>query len=122
MPTFQIPMTDEPCPRCLQIWQQGGNLAPEMVMPLPAAGFAPRARDGSGPCCFDCASADGLASSGMGMTFEMARLAVGNDREISYRLPGIEMGLVRMGRMRPPHDTLEEHLVWVDRVVIGSGG
>lgn len=120
MPTFQIPMTDEPCPRCLAVMDEH-SLDDEMVMPLPAAGFAPRARDGSGPCCFDCASADGLMTVGC-MTFAMARLAVGNDRVDSYRLNGIAMGLVLAGRMRPPHDTLEEHLVWVDRVVSGSGG
>jgi hypothetical protein len=48
-----------------------------------------------------------------GMTFAMARLAVGNDRADSYRLNGIAMGLVLAGRMRAPHDTLEEHQAWL---------
>jgi hypothetical protein len=52
----------KPCPRCL-VWftgmvDQRYGLA-EMVQPLPSCAPA-LARDGSGPCCADCQSADTL--------------------------------------------------------------
>jgi hypothetical protein len=89
-----------------------------MLQRLPLGAFAPQARDGSGKCCRDCASADGLVHPGM--DFEAARVAVGNDRVDSYRLPaGMTMGLLRAGRMYPPTETIEAHHAWLDGVLPG---
>lgn len=109
----RVPMTDVPCPRCLSLAQLG-KIRAETIMPLPKGAFAPRGHVG-GKCCFDCAAADGLMPAG-DLNFEMARIAVGNERQEEYRLSGVS-GLVRAGRVRPCHDTLDEHLAWLDRVV-----
>lgn len=93
-------LTDKPCPRCLSLAQKG-RLRPETVQRLPPGAMAPLARDGSGKCCFDCASAEGVMRRISGMDFEMARIAVANDRQEQYRLPGASMGLVAMGLVRP---------------------
>lgn len=112
-----IPMTREPCPRCLPLAREG-RIDPEMLQRLPVGAFAPRARDGSGPCCLDCASADGLAALCSG--FEAARVAVGNDRADHYRTPpGMKLGLVLEGRVRLPAETLGEHHAWLDEVLPG---
>jgi hypothetical protein len=78
--------------------------------------MAPLARDGSGKSCHDCASADGLmAYSKKGLDFLMARIAVGNDRQEQYRLPGISMGLVAEGLMRASKEgDFQRHLAWLD--------
>lgn len=121
----------EACPRCLPLTMFGA-LRVEMVMPLPKGdGVAPHARDGSGPCCFDCAAADGLwravlpgkyapISERRGERpdagwFLMARIAVGNDRAEQMRLPGCPMGLVYFGLVNPsrPGD-LDRHYAWLN--------
>lgn len=107
------PMTDAACPRCKEL-ALDKRIRAETVQRVPAGAWAPVARDGSGKCCFDCASADGIM--GMGMTFEMARIVVGNDRQEQYRLPGAPMGLVRDGLVRPskPGDLEAQH-EWLER-------
>lgn len=112
----KLPMTDEPCGRCL-VLAHAGKMRPEAIMPLPFGAFAPLAQDGSGKCCVDCASADALTRD-TALTFEMARTATANCRQEEYRLPGMS-GLVRAGRMRPSADTLAEHTAWLDRVLPG---
>lgn len=83
---------------------------------LPKGALAPLARDGTGKCCFDCASADAVRRHTSGMNFEMARIAVANDRQDQYRIPGAPMGLVRMGLVRPSEpDDFEEQRNWMDR-------
>ena len=91
------------CPRCLD-----ADILPEMIMPLPD--YPPTGKDGSGPCCHDCASAETVVRVVGLMTWHMARIAVGNDRMESLRLPGALIGLARMGFMRgnDPGD-LERH-------------
>lgn len=109
-------LTETPCPRCREL-AEGRRIRAETVQPLPRGPWAPLARDGSGPCCFDCASADALLAT-MPSTpgFVAARVAVGNDRQEQYRLPGAPMGLVMMGLVRPsaPGD-LERQCAWLDR-------
>ena len=71
--------------------------------------------------CFDCQSADTLLKMGIiqggvkdDTAFEMARIAVGNDRQEQYRLPGVPMGLVLERLVRPsaPGD-FENQLAWL---------
>lgn len=119
-----------PCPRCLKLaWAD--QIRKETVMPLPPKGEAPLSREDDKPCCFDCASADGLMAlmnaknegerrativkpllwkalkraptehDIRGFSFLMARICVGNDRQEQFRLPGAPMGLVRSKMMRP---------------------
>jgi hypothetical protein len=113
--TRQVPMTDDPCARCRAL-ARAGSLRPEMVQRVPAPPFAPLARDGSGKCCRDCGAADALTGLSPSLDFAMARVAVGNDRQEQYRLPGAPIGLVKVGIMAPsaPGD-LERHHAWLDR-------
>jgi hypothetical protein len=86
----------------------------ETVMPLAEGALAPLARDGSGKCCFDCAAADAVVAS-LGLEFDAARIAVGNDRQEQLRLPGMKMGLVMAGYVRPSKaGDLEAHHAWLD--------
>lgn len=109
-------LSETPCPRCLELAQTGA-IRIETVQRLPeGVGVAPVARDGSGKCCFDCASADALMGMGC-LSFLMARIAVGNDRQEQYRLPGMPRGLAYSGqiRMSAPGDLEDQHL-WLDRM------
>ena len=47
----------------------------------------------------------------------MARIAVGNDRQEQYRLPGVPMGLAMDGQIRKskPGDLEDQH-AWLDRM------
>lgn len=118
-------VTDKPCSRCEALYE-AGRINGEMVMPLPEGVRAPYAIDGSGKCCYDCASADTLIKLGLvikarpgdkdwSTAFEMARIAVGNDRVDQLRMPGMPMGLVNRGYVRPCADgDLERHHKWLD--------
>lgn len=110
-------MNAPPCPRCLAL-ARACDIRWETLQPLPEGARAPLACDGSGPCCYDCAAADALVGMGVGVEFVAARVAVGNDRQEQYRLPGVPMGLVRGGLVRPsaPGD-LERHHTWLDAAV-----
>ena len=112
----EIPMTEEPCPSCLRVFFQG-PLRREAIQPLPEGAFAPLDMEGN-KWCFDCASANGLTRVSSTLTWEMARTAVGNDRQEQYRLPGVQMGLVMMGLVRPSKEgDFEQHMEWLDRVL-----
>lgn len=112
------PMTNEPCQRCLELVHEG-VLEFEALQRMPEGAFAPRARRGNVRVCFDCASADALMERTR-MTFEMARVCVGNDRMDSYRWPeGVQLGLALQGAMRMPSETLEQHHEWLNGVVPG---
>jgi len=89
-------LTEVPCPRCLKM-ARDGRLRIETVQRLPVGAFAPQARDGSGSCCRDCSAADAVERIVRLPSFYHARVAVANDRQEQYRLPGISMGLVRLG-------------------------
>lgn len=103
----------EPCPACLELAKEKA-LRIEAVQRLPIGAAAPLSRFARRKVCQDCASAEAMTGT-MGMTFEMARIAVANDRQEQYRLPGAPMGLVKSGRVRPskPGD-LEDQLRWLD--------
>ena len=134
-----------PCSRCIKMAFEG-QIRTEMVQPLPPEPLTPLAVDGSGPCCFDCQSADNLQKilrtrarpeleprtrhvlkrvlhcdilDGWSLlTFPMARVCVGNDRQEQLRLPGVPMGLahpsVSLIRVNQG-DALTDHHAWMDR-------
>lgn len=112
----EVPMSDAPCPRCL-LYAKGGRIRMETVQRLPEGAWAPRAAVGKfkGKCCFDCQAADNLLKVGGAPSFLAARIAVGNDRQEQYRLPGAPMGLVLQGIVRPskPGDLEDQHR-WLD--------
>ena len=110
-PRPRTPMTETPCPRCLALAQAGG-LRIEAVQRLPQGAHAPLARDGSGKQCLDCAAAELVQRMVLpGMEWPECRIAVANDRQEQYRLPGAPMGLVSAGYMRPsaPGDLEDQH-------------
>jgi len=109
-----IRLTEVPCPRCLGMARKG-QLRIETVQRLPVGAFAPLAHDGSGKCCRDCGAADAVQRVVGLPTFYHARLAVANDRQEQYRLPGAPMGLVRLGLVAPsaPGD-LDDQYRWLD--------
>jgi hypothetical protein len=52
-----------------------------------------------------------------GIDFGMARIAVANDRQESFRLPGVKMGLCYEGWVRPSQPgEWQLHLAWMERV------
>ena len=113
-PAFKL--IEDPCDRCLGLAREG-RIRPETVQRLPEKPWTPLAQDRSGPCCFDCASADALMRLNPGAySFEMARIAVGNCRQDNYRLPGAPMGLVGLGVVRPSKKgDLEDQHAWLER-------
>jgi hypothetical protein len=90
----------------------------ETVQRVPEGAYAPLSRKYRHlKICYDCAAAELLITRRtMGMPlFIMARIAVGNERQEQYRLPGAPMGLVKLGFVRPskPGD-LDEQLAWLN--------
>lgn len=111
----RMPLTEDPCPRCLEAFEEGIMRA-QAIQRLPEGAFAPLAIDGSGKCCHDCASADTLVRMKLLPRWGMARTAVSNDRMEQYRLPGAPMGLVQQGLVRPSEDgDFEDQLEWLER-------
>jgi hypothetical protein len=85
----------------------------EAVQPLPEGAAAPLSLEGK-PQCHDCASA-GTLMRVMGLTWTQARIAVANDRQEQMRLPGVLMGLVKAGYVRPSEPgALEKHHAWLE--------
>lgn len=119
---MKIPLTDEPCPRCMDLATKG-KLRVETVQRLAEGAFAPQSRDGKGRCCHDCSAAETLVGISS-LSFEMARVAVANERQEQYRLPGVPTGLVEAGLMRASaKGDFDEHLEshkWFG--VIDAGG
>lgn len=93
------------CPEC--------GVEPEALMPIPKS--PPLHLDGR-ECCFDCAAAKTLMSL-VGVTFEMARTAVANERRETLRMPAgmsQDIGLVRVGITKPASlDDLDAHIEWL---------
>lgn len=90
----------------------------ETVQRIPEGAFAPLSKKYRHlKICYDCSAAEFLVQrKEMGMPlFIMARIAVGNDRQEQYRLPGAPMGLVKLGYVRPskPGD-LADQLGWLN--------
>jgi len=115
---YAAPDGGTPCPRCLKLARLGG-IRFETVMPLhPESVMNAQALDGSGKCCKDCESADLVTRLMPALDFLMARVAVGNDRQDQFRLPGAPMGLVLEGWVRPSQKgDLEKHLKWLDTYI-----
>lgn len=108
--------TETPCPICLNL-AESGQIRRETVMPLPQ--FGPVNRDNQ-KCCFDCQSAENLVKYGMVPTFLHARIAVGNERQETLRMPiGMAelMGMCSRGLVRSANETqLDHHQEWLDAV------
>lgn len=84
-------------------------------MPLPPAPPTSKRRERPEPICHDCQSAETLVRLGFVPKFTMARIAVGNDRQEQFRLPGVPMGLVQAGLVRPSaKGDFERQLAWLD--------
>lgn len=100
------------CPTCMRL-VFNGIIRTEMVQPLPPKGIAPLNYEGEATC-YDCSSALTLMKRVQALDFNMARIAVGNDRQEQFRLPGVEMGLVADHIVRPskPGD-LDKHCKWL---------
>ena len=108
-----------PCPSCLRAHYQGA-IRVEAIQPLPEGVMAPLLRATNEPCCHDCQSTDALLAFTGLPTWNMARTAVGNDRQEQYRLPGAPMGLVYSGLMRPNAEgDLERQHAWLKAVGLG---
>ena len=107
-------LTDTPCPKCLPL-AGFGHIRAETVQRVPVGALAPLDIETKQPVCFDCASAGTLLRAGILPDFVMARVAVGNDRQEQYRLPGLQAGLVKAGFMRPskPGD-VEDQIKWLE--------
>ncbi len=109
-----------PCPRCLQL-ARDRKIRSETIMPLKGGAMDPLARDGSGKCCQDCGSADALLHLCPG--FVAARIAVGNDRQGSLRLPGAPLGLIQTHHMQATAVRDDgvlpviAHHAWLDKAV-----
>lgn len=109
------PMTEDPCLRCLALARKG-EIRIEAVQRLPKGAFAPMGMDKK-KCCFDCQSADNVlrvipATPG----FAAARVAVANDRQGQYRLPGVPLGLVGQNLVRPSKEgDLDRQHDWLNR-------
>lgn len=104
-------LTDDPCPRCLKLAQEG-KIRMETVQRLPPGAYAPLSREDGKLCCRDCAAAEGLLRLERSIPgFISARIAVGNCRQEQYRLPGVPMGLVQRGLVQAskPGDLEDQH-------------
>src|SRR5688572_21996790 len=102
-----------PCPRCVDAMETFNGIIVEMIQPLPSSA-PPLARDGTGPCCRDCAAADALVPW-VHPQWVSCRIATGNDRMEQIRLPGAPMGLVAAGFMRANEEgDLERHHAWLN--------
>lgn len=108
-------LSDDPCKRCLALAQDKRMRAEALQRLLLDPAARPLARDGSGECCRDCASADALMRVAGDMTFPMARIAVANDRQEQYRLSGFPGGTVTMGVTKPSKegDLADQH-AWLE--------
>lgn len=108
-------LSSEPCPQCLDDLAAGILPHPEAVQRLPKDALAPLGLDGR-KVCFDCQSTDVVMRHNGCMTWEMARIAVANDRADRFRLPGVPMGLAYYGltRLNAPGD-FDDHYAWLRR-------
>jgi len=99
----------QPCPSCLEART---FMRVEAIQPLPEGAMAPMGLDGKKQC-HDCASA-GTVMRLHGLTWVQARIAVANDRQEQLRMPGIPMGLVGRGLVRPSEEgDLDRHHQWL---------
>ncbi len=108
--------TTEPCPICLEYYHNN-EISREMVMPLPK--YPPTLWTGE-KCCSDCNSAQTLIRL-QGLTHIMNRLAVGNERMTSHRLPlelNQQIGLTSHGVMKVSgEDDFDGHITWLNEVL-----
>ena len=129
---FPVPVTDTPCPRCYDLYMRF-KIRGETVMQMPVGACAPMEMYRPVKCCRDCAAADTVIRRGMigsprdrdsdrETQFIMARIAVGNDRQLQLRAPGIVQGLVLSNIVTPsaPGD-MDKHHAWLAKHAIHHG-
>ena len=111
-------LSDEPCPRCLDLGRQG-SIRVETVqrLPLQRRRTSYRARRSQGQCCYDCASADALMRVCGGMDFSMAS----DRRRKTTGRTNIDCLALRSARCRweshghPRRATLESQYRWLEK-------
>lgn len=106
---MKTPLTRTPCPSCL-----ASTIRREAVQRLPKGAWAPLGPD-KRPTCHDCAAAGTVLRVGLAPNWNAARICVANERQEQYRLPGVPMGLVMQGLVRPsePGDFADQ-LAWLN--------
>ena len=105
------------CQRCLNL-ADAGKLRYEALMPLRGGATDAQARDGSGPCCIDCETAELLMSvSASALTFPMARIAVANARQEHLRLRGLPPDFGLGVPLKDSNRGLDEHHDWLDEEI-----
>ncbi len=105
------------CPRCI-VLVHGRDIRRETLQPLRGGAADALAVDGSGPCCRDCEAADNLMKLASGLTFVMARVATGNFRQESMRLPGVKMGIAKTNIVQVSEEgELDSHHDWLNAVL-----
>lgn len=116
------PLTEDPCPRCIDAAHKGMRV--EAIQRLPQGAFAPLGFDGR-KCCDDCSATDNLRphvfpgpdhdDQDADRAWQATRITVANHRQESMRLPGVPMGLGKMGRARNSvSGELPAHLEWLE--------
>lgn len=109
----------DPCESCMHFYDNGdGQLRREAIRPLfTDRVLNPLSKNPSiGYICHDCSYAEDL-SQRMGITVEMARVAVANDRQEKMRIPSLshDMGLPGI---RTSEGELEAIWEWLDEHVL----
>jgi hypothetical protein len=94
----------DPCPTCVE-----ADIRAECRRPLITdEAINPLSRYRKGAICHDCAAAENLMS--IGITFEMARTSVANDRQEAMRMPGRMMPtriMAAVGELEAIHEWMK---------------
>lgn len=111
------PLSNAACTLCLEL-AKAGKIRVEAVQRLPEGAWAPLSKFSIMKCCFDCQSAETLMHRrSVNLNFEQARVAVSNERQEQYRMPGAPLGLVGAGLVHPSAaGDLDDQHAWLDRM------
>ncbi len=113
MPSVEI---EKPCPSCLVLYERG-QIRRETIQPLRGGGLDARNLKGESHC-EDCSLAWTLERLTTVPTILAGRIATGNHRQESMRLPGLVMGLSLSHRARVSVEgELDSHHRWLDVMV-----
>lgn len=104
-----------PCPVCVEHFKRD-LIRYEAIQPLRGGALDSIANDGRKQCR-DCEFAETMVRVNQCPTFLHARVAVGNHRSESMRLPGITIGLGMIGARVSEPGEFEKHLEWLGIVL-----